>query len=142
MKLILLTGASNTGKSQTLNIVFNALQIFGYQRFQNHFRVLGDPVQRDFIDITERNNYRVGFATMGDYEVNKAHPNDTVQALFAYLQNQQCECIVMACNDNLNVAFNFLMQNNPIIIHKQVDANPTNQLILNSIDAEIIFKLI
>jgi hypothetical protein len=69
MKLIILTGASDKGKSRTLNLSFNALINFGYTRFQNHFRTLGNPIQNDFIDIVERNNYRIGFATMGDYKI-------------------------------------------------------------------------
>ncbi len=141
MKLIILTGASDKGKSQTLNLTFNALINFGYTRFQNHFRTLGDPIQNDFIDIVERNNYRIGFATMGDYEVNLKHPQDTVQELFTYLQNQQCDCIVLACNSNLSTALTFLQAHNPIVIHKQTDANATMQPLLNAIDAEIIYKL-
>jgi hypothetical protein len=142
MKLIILTGASNTGKSQSLNITFNALSNFGYTRFQNHFRVLGNPIQNDFLDIVERNNHRVGFATMGDYEVNKSHIDDTVQALFRLLQTQQCDVIVMACNSNLAIALAFLQVQNPICIHKQIDNNPNVQLVLNAVDAEIIYKLI
>jgi len=142
MKLIILTGASDKGKSQTLNLSFNALINFGYTRFQNHFRRLGELIQNDFLDIVERNNYRIGFATMGDYEVNIKHPEDTVQELFNYLQHQQCDSIVLACNSNLNIALSFLQTLNPIMVHKQIDANATMQTLLNAIDAEIIFKLI
>ena len=142
MKLIILTGASDKGKSQTLNLSFNALINFGYTRFQNHFRTLGNPIKNDFIDIVERNNYRIGFATMGDYQDITNVPGDTVQELFTYLQNQQCDCIVLACNSNLNIALSFLQTHNPIMIHKQTDPNAIMHPLLNAIDAEIIYKLI
>ena len=77
MKVIALRGEADTGKTETLNIVYQLLLSSGYKQIKNHFEVLGNPIIRDFLDILENDEtkIKIGFATMGDYARNsKKYP--------------------------------------------------------------------
>lgn len=98
MEVIALHGPSNKGKSETLNIVYQLMLLYGYTQVPGHFRILGNPVQKDFIDILEKDGKCYGIATMGDYA---RKPNECVKDLLHYLNSQGCHKAICACNDNL-----------------------------------------
>ena len=95
MDVIALTGKSNCGKTETLNIVYQFLLQNGYVQIQNpiFFKVLGNPVMRDFIDILEKGNRKVGIVTVGDYVIG----NISIQKNLAYLDAAGCNIAITAC---------------------------------------------
>lgn len=143
MEVIALRGQSDKGKSETLNIVYQLMLQFGYLQTPPgpaHFRMLGNLVQRDFIDILERKGKKVGIATMGDYGGNAT---ESVKNLLAYLDSQGCDVAVCACRIGIASILNAVVKY-PIhhFIDKTVTSNPHEERIKNAEDAEKIYKLI
>ena len=144
IEIIALTGKSNTGKSETLNIVYQLMLLFGYTQVPGHFRVLGNPRNHDCIDILEKNGVRIGIAMMGDYEkyLKDIKPGDTVQDLLKYLESNGCAKTVCACNNDLKIALEFISKYTYHIVEKKVATNEALKRKLNGEDAEKLFKLI
>ena len=109
MYVIALAGKENGGKSHTLNILYQLLLSDGYTQVKNlphHFifRILGNPVQEDFIDILQKKGKVIGFATMGDYyKGNKVDEGDTIKNLLKTLFDAGCTTAICACTtENLS----------------------------------------
>lgn len=92
MRIILLKGADNVGKSTVLNAVFNELTSFtGVTHTPK--RELGDPVNKDFESIiTLKDKRKVAFFTMGDLEKELEEGIER----YKYLD---CEILIIALND-------------------------------------------
>lgn len=144
MDIIALRGSTNVGKSETLNIVYQFMLLFGYTQVSGHFRVLGNPANKDCIDILEKKGIRIGIVMMGDYEKPNAEApqQDTIPGLLTYLQNNGCVKAICACNNSLKNALIFIQTYNHIFINKTITNNPAEQRIINGEDADKIYKLI
>jgi len=142
MEIIALRGNQNEGKSETLNTVYQLMLLFGYQQVPGHFRQLGNPTQKDFTDILEKKGRKVGIATMGDFDVNKKYPQDTVQELLKYLERNGCDKAICACNNGLAIAVNFINGYNHVYLSKTVTVVQSEHRIKNGEDAEKIYKLL
>jgi len=149
MEIIVLKGKSNTGKSETLNIVYQLMLLFGYSQVPGHFRVLGNSQNHDCIDILKKNGVRVGIFTMGDYGDYEEYPKevilgDIVQDLIKYLESNGCAKAVIACNTELIEALEFIGNYTPHIhiVDKQKTPDESLMRIINEKDAEILYKLI
>ena len=140
MDIIALTGKSSCGKSETLNIVYQFLLKEGYIQVQNgvHFEVLGNPKQRDFIDILENGNKKVGIVTPGDY------PDFSVRTNLLILEKAGCNIAITACttdNQNPILQLNKYYPNN-IKILKTLATIDSQERIANNLDAQTIFNLL
>lgn len=142
MDIIALRGNQNKGKSETLNTVYQLMLLFGYIQAPagpGHFRVLGNPVQKDFIDILEKKGKRIGIATMGDY----ARGNDSIANLLSYLDTQGCDKAICACSSDVSGTLNAITAYpNHQVIDKVVTLVEAEQRIRNGEDAEKIYRLI
>lgn len=146
MDIIALRGNQNQGKSETLNIVYQLMLLFGYTQVSGHFRGLGNPANKDCIDILEKRGARIGIALMGDYErqlsANITPAGDTVQDLLTYLQVNGCTKAICACNNSLGHAISFIQTFNHTFVNKTVTALASEHRIKNGMDAEVIYKLV
>jgi RNase adaptor protein for sRNA GlmZ degradation len=142
MKLVVLTGNANRGKSSTLRIVYDVLQQLGFNVTDNILKRLGSAEQNDFIDIVLNNDAKVGIATMGDYEekCKECIEEETVQGLYRQLVNVNCTIIILACNVKLSKAIEFLKEYDAIVFNKQESKNHNDFKRLNSSDALKIVK--
>jgi hypothetical protein len=111
----------------------------GYTQVPGHFRVLGNPTQKDFIDILEKDDKLFGIATMGDYA---RKPNDCVKDLLQYLNSQGCHKAICACNDNLIGTINAVKAYTHIFHAKTIATQAFLHRIINHQDALHIYSLI
>ena len=57
MEVIALQGHSNSGKSETINIVYQLLLQNGYTQVRGQFiGPLGNPAMRDFLDVLQKDD--------------------------------------------------------------------------------------
>lgn len=133
MKVIALKGDENKGKSMTLNIVYHRLIANGAtQLIPLRFRELGDPNQRDFLDVLSYNGQTIGFATMGDLD-NKE--KDSVYDLLAELDSYGCDLAITTCRETGDT-FNAVTGYRPhIIISKTPARAKSSERIYNVQDA-------
>ncbi len=135
MRIIVLQGMPDTGKTQTLNLVYDLLVPNGGGVSTNQQPLGSDP--RDFSDIVIRGTQRIAFYTMGDYSTYLAN------AIYDY-DRQGCDVLVCALSTNTAKvrANNALNQFNATRINKTVAPNATAELATNTADAQTIFNLI
>jgi len=135
MRIIVLQGMPNTGKTRTLNLVYDMLVPNGAGVSTNRQPLGGDP--NDFSDIVIRGTQRIAFYTMGDYSTHLAN------AIYDY-DRQKCDVLVCALStNNAKVrANNALNQFNATRINKTVAPNATAELATNTAGAQTIFNLI
>lgn len=136
MRIIVLQGMPNTGKTSTLNLVYDMLVPNGGGVSTNR-QVIGNLSQNDFSDIVVRGTQRIAFFTMGDYSTYLAN------AIYDY-NRQGCDVLVCALStNNAKVrANNALNQFNTTRINKTIAPNITTELTTNTADAQTIFNLI
>lgn len=135
MKIIVLQGMPNTGKTRTLNLVSDLLlQSVG---ISTNRQVIGNPVQNDFSDIILWNNLKIAFFTMGDYSTYLAN------AIYDY-NNQNCDVMVCALSTNTaKVRANNALNNfNAIRINKTIAPNQNAEIAINTADAQTLYNLI
>lgn len=135
MRIIVLQGMPDTGKTSALNLVYNMLVQNGGGISTNRQPLGGDP--NDFSDIVIRRNQRIAFYTMGDYSTYLAN------AIYDY-DHQNCDILVCALSTNTAKvrANNALNQFNTTRINKTIASNRNNPTIENTADAQIIFNLL
>ncbi len=141
MKLIVLYGPENSGKTTTLEIVYERLKRISIPRATNYFFYL-DGIQRDFIDVLDIDKTRlgkegynsperdseiiseivsVGIVTQGDYVVG----TKTIEIHLERMYQEKCDIVVCACSDKGNEHTNpidqirYFMKN-----HKDVSQEP------------------
>jgi hypothetical protein len=135
MRVIVLQEIPNTGKTSTLNLVYNMMIPNGGGVSTNRLPLGGDP--NDFSDIVVRAAQRIAFFTMGDYSTYLAN------AIYGY-DRQNCDVLVCALSSNTAKlrANNALNAFSATRINKTIAVNSTAELAANSADAQIIFNLI
>lgn len=97
MKVIALIGEENTGKSHTINIIYTFLLRDGYVQIPGHFRELGNPAHKDFIDILEYHDKKVGFVSLGDYVTGVGR---SLRSLLEELRVKGCDVAICASRNN------------------------------------------
>jgi energy-coupling factor transporter ATP-binding protein EcfA2 len=131
MKIIMLLGENNCGKSTTLNWVYDCINPASEDIICTK-SVLGNPIQKDFECIIRYQNKTVAFFTMGDYS------NKVCEAMVKY-DKLNCDILVCACNPQFVNPRNRI-KNYPhhIIIEKTV--SPNNHDCGNKIDVCEVLK--
>jgi hypothetical protein len=137
MDVIALRGQKNNGKSETINIVYQYLLLFGYRQVPGHFRILGNAANRDFFDVLEKKNDLIGIFSMGDYSTG---PDSVANLLYALFQvgckKAVCACTIQVGTEKAVRAYSH------IFINKKVAGVNSIERIVNGEDAEDIYKLI
>lgn len=136
MRIIVLQGIPSSGKTGTLNLVYDMLIPPQGNAVSTNRQPLGGN-SRDFSDIVIRGTQRIAFYTMGDYSTYLAN------AIYDY-DRQNCDVLVCALSTNTAKvrANNALNQFNTTRINKTIAPNVSAQLVINTADAQTIFNLI
>ena len=90
MKIIALKGASNCGKTQTLNIVYSLLLEAGCVQSPDKFE---DLYNGDFIDVLTFKGKTIGIVTQGDYAIGDC----SVKNHLKNLEEFECDIAICAC---------------------------------------------
>lgn len=139
MKVVALVGEGNTGKSHTINVVYNFLLKDGYCQIPEHFRILGNPIYEDFIDILEKDEIKIGFAGMGDYITGEGR---SIKNLLAELYIKECDVAICACRNNPKMLMAVQSYTPHSIVIKTLSKGNENHRIVNVADALKIIALI
>ena len=137
MKVIALRGAQNTGKSHTINIVYQLILQAGYTQVPGVFRILGNPKQEDVFDVFIRGDVRVGIIGMGDYVKGLG----SLKALLQEMVHHGCEVVVCSCQSNPKIE-NAVVQYSHQWVDKTLSTGIGNERIVNGIDAARCFSFI
>ena len=138
MKVIALRGTANTGKSHTINVVYGFLLKDGYEQVPGHFRILGNPVFNDIMDMLTKNDVKVGIVGMGDYQRGEG----SLTRLLNEIENKGCEIVICACRDIPGIEKAVTQYENHIFIDKTISSGSDNHRIVNSVDALRIIQAI
>jgi hypothetical protein len=138
MKVIALRGQINSGKSHTLNIVYQFLLRDGYIQVPGFFEVLGNPKFEDVLDILEKGGKRVGICGMGDYTIGAG----SLKALLARLGSQGCHVAVCSCQSKPRIIKAVTDYPDHDFVDKTPSSGSENHRIVNGIDAESMYRLV
>lgn len=138
MKVIALRGDKNTGKSHTINIVYQFLLKDKWLQVQGHFRVLGNPTYEDIIDILEKDGILLGIIGMGDY----IRTDGSLAKLIKELELKGCHIVICSCRNNPKIEIAVSQYQNHFFIDKTPSTGENNNRIVNGFDAErILIKI-
>ena len=122
MKIILLVGAKNCGKTSTLNLVYAHLINYGY-KCQNQIQPLDLSYNEshDFeADLLSPSKTKIKIASHGD---TKGYCN----TIYQNAMKANCDALIMACN-NQNYNPNPAWYSNAIKIQKTVSQNQDKKI--------------
>jgi hypothetical protein len=90
MYVIALEGKPNSGKTETINIVYQLMLQIGYRQIENNVKDLGP---KDFLDVLTNDIQTVGIVSHGDYAIGKY----SVKTHLAKLEGFGCDKVICAC---------------------------------------------
>jgi len=91
-KMIVLRGASNTGKTTTIKMVHEKLiSEYGCIPVKNAYQPLGNG--NDFLDVLQYGHLKICVISEGDY----ARGKESVKNLLMRIQDYNCDIIVCVC---------------------------------------------
>lgn len=142
MKVIMLVGRNNCGKTITLNMVYQDVLKTGGISITGK-TPLGDQrpttpqnfLRNDFSDTVSFQGKKVTFYTMGDFAYGVA------DAMREY-NNQGVDILVCACNEKLKKPFLEIENYDKEIILKKLASATTSEQKANTDDAKQIYSLI
>jgi hypothetical protein len=141
MKIIALRGPENSGKTQTLNIVYQLLLRQGFVQLPGNFRILGNHDHQDFTDILTLNDRLLGIVTLGDWPDNKEN-TESLTKLLLELVIAKCEIIICACRNTPDIESAILEHPDHTFIEKTEGKFPADYRIINGRDALRIIDLL
>lgn len=144
MKIIALKGPGDSGKSMTLNAVYQFMLLFGYRQEPGHHEELGNHDFYDCIDILVKDGVRVGICMMGDFDSNSedVEKGYLIQDLLTRLEKSRCDIAICACNSDKTRGIASIKKRNGIFVNKTVVTKAHDERFVNYQDAEKIYKLI
>jgi hypothetical protein len=116
MRLIVLTGASNSGKTGTLNLVYDYLISKQGWKSTNKELLGGNP--NDFSDIIVSGKRKIAFYTMGDY-------SRKVRDAISNYNTLDCDILICACNNRFTIPFRHFERYDNLIVRKEKIADET-----------------
>lgn len=131
MQLLILNGASNTGKTTTINYLFDKLISDGAKIENPKSTLGGDP--KDFEAILLYKGKRIGLFSMGDYS------NQLSNAITKYDSTHMCDFFIFALSNNkamINANKKIRHYTNPLYNLKMTSKNAVTQDTLNHQDAD------
>lgn len=90
MEIIALRGEANSGKTETLNLVYRLLFDEGWQQVKNSYK---DLCNRDFLDVLKQGDKILGIVTQGDYAIGSC----SVKKHLKTLDEKDCDIAICAC---------------------------------------------
>ena len=133
MKIVMLSGKTNCGKSTTLNLVYDYIHQKEGDIIEAKM-VLGNPKYRDFECIIQYRDKTIAFYTMGDYSYC------LLDAFEKYYT--KCDYLICACNTRFVKPYKRICDFEHIIIDKSIAISLTQADcgVANSLDKEKIMK--
>jgi hypothetical protein len=129
----MLSGEGNSGKSTTLNLVYDYINPAEEDIIQPK-TILGNPKYRDFECIICSKNKTVAFFTMGDFSIKLC------DAIIKY-DKLNCDILVLACNTKFVYPYQRIKNYPYVIIDKTVapasEHDCANKIDMNKILQEI-----
>jgi hypothetical protein len=138
MKIIALRGGMDTGKSHTINIIYQFFLRDNWKQIPEYFLEVGNPQFEDFMDILTKDEIRIGFVGMGDYQRTQA----SLSNLIKELENKGCNTVICACRNIPAIEKAVSSYPDHIFVDKTPSTGVENNRIVNGIDAEKIHKMI
>lgn len=138
MKIIALRGEENSGKSHVINIAYQFLLTDGWVQLPGNFRILGNPVYEDVIDILKKDNLVIGIIGAGDYQRGLI----ALHILIKELEDKDCNIVICACRTNPKLEKAVTKYPNHTWIDKKSSSGRDNDRIANNFDAKRIINLI
>jgi len=90
MKIILLSGKPETGKSTTFNLLYDKLTQNGKRNIVSEKKELGDPEDKDFECVVKYRGKTVALYSMGDFDLK------CVEAIVKYAH---CDILILAYSE-------------------------------------------
>jgi hypothetical protein len=122
MKIILLSGKPETGKSTTFNLLYDKLTQNGKRNIVSEKKELGNPIDKDFECVVKYRGKTVALYSMGDFDLK------CIEAIVKYAH---CDVLVLAYSE----------EHHRII--KKTEANPKSKAVklkTNEKDCEKIIE--
>ena len=134
MDIIVLSGIESSGKTATLNILYNSIINDGGQS-TSKVEFPKNPL--DFSDIVYYNNKKIAFYSLGD------HATFLANAIIRYA-NDNCDLLICTFSVNMQMqrAQDVLKNFNATIRNKTFTADIKSEVQVNTVDAKTIMELI
>lgn len=134
MRIIVLQGLSNQGKTSTINILYN--MILDHGGVSTNRCTYGGDVN-DFIDTVLYKNQKIGILSMGDMSTPIA------KEIWNF-NNIKCDLVICALSTNTTKvrANNALNHFNAHRVNKTIAPNRNIEIVINTDDALTIYNLI
>jgi ABC-type multidrug transport system ATPase subunit len=134
MRIIILTGMSNTGKSTTLNLLYNLI-VPKIGVSHGNRAVLGNPIQSDFSETINYQTDLLEFYTMGDYP-------QKLRLAIQHASKRNINIFICACSKLDSKLIHELQLHRTAFISKSISVNTMQQITFNTADAITILNLI
>ena len=139
MKIIMLAGQENTGKSTTFNLLYDAIvSEIGEKGIIKPKETLGNPKNKDFECLIRYKEKNIALFSMGDYD------DICFKAIVKY---SNCDTLVLAYSTKFPVKLDNLVKESVevsgiknCVIEKTVTADKTNQEEYNNADCNRIIE--
>ena len=127
MKLIVLKGEPDAGKTVTINYVYNKLRGEGYiEPFRDVFK---DLENGDFLTVHEKERIKLGIVSQGDYVGEK---ENSVEKHLENMKKYNCSKVICTIRKNLMKKVNFNLgagnNKNTIILGKPIQMNHIREI--------------
>lgn len=133
MRIIALRGGNSTGKTTTLNIVYNDLINKGAQIITPKSQLGGN--KKDFESTISYNGLIISFYTMGDFA------KKLKEAITKY-DNNKIDIFICASNTKFVTPIKLILKHKNNLVTKSLSTSIKNQKIENIKDSKIILNLI
>lgn len=134
MRILVLHGMSNVGKSTTLNLVYDLLIAASASSHGNR-TVEGNPIYSDFSETLTYKGEVIEFFTMGDYP-------KSLEIAIRNAAHGKANVFICACSRLSGPLISILQLHRTAFINKNVSVIRRQQHVYNRADAQTIFNLI
>lgn len=131
MKIIALKGERDSGKTTTLNIVYQFMLDNDYIQIPNSFKQIGGDLS-DFRDVLIKDSIKVGILTPGD-----EGPLSKIK--LEELKNEGCHIVIIGWRNNVQL-WKTANNNHTIIVNKSPKKPKRLQRIYNHRDAKLVLE--
>lgn len=133
MKIIMLSGKSNCGKTTTLNKVYEFINPKDENIIRAKSKLGGDI--KDFECLIEYNGRTVAFFTMGDY-------SSYLLKAFEKYKKKQCDFLICACNNRFKRPYQQIKRFTHLTINKRLSVSQklVDIEVANNFDIEKIME--
>ncbi len=153
MKIIALKGDSETGKSDTINIVYQLMILDNYMQVEGQFIVFDSKgkvaAKNDFRDILIKGFKRVGIVSIGDYYLDGSEQKGDVEIDLAisvhlkHFKDNDCFMAICACRSGRDYEKEITNDyTDYVFVEKEKISKAILQRPFNTFIAESIFKMI